>query len=80
MTEQEIYSKLEDVFHEVLEDDDIRLEASTVADDIEDWDSLAQIELVAGIEAEFNIKLSMCEIEGLANVGAMVDVIATKVA
>lgn len=40
MSEQEIYERLNEVFRNVFDDDDIEVEAGTTADDIEDWDSL----------------------------------------
>ena len=45
MSEQEIYDRLNEVFRNVFDDDDIEVEAGTTADDIEDWDSLEHINL-----------------------------------
>ena len=43
MSEQEIYERLNEVFRNVFDDDEIEVEAGTTADDIEDWDSLEHI-------------------------------------
>ena len=47
MSEQEIYERLNEVFRNVFDDDDIEVEAGTTADDIEDWDSLEHINLIS---------------------------------
>ena len=42
---------------------------STCADDIEDWDSLEQINLLTAIEKKFNIKFKLADVRGLKDVG-----------
>lgn len=78
MTEKEIYQKLDEVFQEVFDDDAIHVSPTTVADDIEDWDSLAQIELVLAIEKCFGMQFDMREVTGMANVGEMVAIIQER--
>ena len=51
MSEKEIYSRLEEVFSDVF-DEDISLTAATTADDIEDWDSIEHINLIGAVEDE----------------------------
>ena len=45
------------------------------ADDIEDWDSLEQINLLTAMEKQFGVKFKLDDVRGLANVGDMVDLI-----
>lgn len=75
MTREEVYERLNEVFREVFDDEEIVVCDTTTSDDIEDWDSLEHINLIAAVEHEFDIKLSMAQIVGLKNVGEMVDVI-----
>lgn len=79
MTVEEIYERLNGVFREVFDDDDIEVNASTTADDIEDWDSLEHINLVNAVESEFGIKFTMAQLQGFKNVGEMVDIIVSLV-
>lgn len=79
MTKEEIYEKLNEVFREVFDDDDIVVSASTTADDIEDWDSLEHINLVNAVESEFGIKFTMAQVQGFKNVGEMVEIIVSLV-
>ena len=56
-----------------------RLPASTCADDIEDWDSLEQINLLTAIEKKFNIKFKLADVRGLKDVGDLLDLVARMV-
>lgn len=76
MSRTEIYEKLTAVFQDVFDDDGIKLMDSTTAADIEDWDSLTHIMLLSAVEDEFDIKFDMKAVQGLKDVGAMVDLIA----
>lgn len=78
MTREEVFEKINEVFRDVFEDDDITVVDETTADDIEDWDSLEHINLVNAIEQEFGIKFTMGEIVSMKNVGEMADLIIGK--
>ncbi len=73
MTREEIYGKLNEVFQDVFDDEDITVNDSTVASDIDGWDSLEHINLIVAVERCFGIKFTMGETTGLKNVGEMVD-------
>ena len=74
----DIYERLNGVFREFFDDDEIELEPDTTADDIEDWDSLNHITLMAAVEDEFGIRFTMGEVSGMKNVGEMVEIIKRK--
>ena len=78
MTREYVYEKMNEIFRNVFDDDSIELEDETNADDIEDWDSLEQINLIVAIENEFEMMFDMAEVANLANVGEMVDLILSK--
>lgn len=78
MKREEIFEKLNKIFEEEFEEEDICLNDQTTAEDIEDWDSLAQINLVVKIESVFKVKFKMQEIYSWENVGQMVDMIVEK--
>lgn len=78
MTREEVFEKLNEVFRDVFEDDDITVNDSTTADDIDGWDSLEHINLMNAIEQEFDIKFTMGQIVSMKNVGEMVDIIISK--
>lgn len=78
MERTEILSKVQDIFRDVLDDEDIELVDNTTAEDIEDWDSLSHIQLIKEIEKLFSIRFTSREILSWNNVGEMIDCIASK--
>ena len=78
MTRAEIFSKLNEVFRDVFDDEDITVTDTSSAKDIEDWDSLSHINLVVAVEKEFGIKFSMGETQKMKNVGEMADIILER--
>lgn len=75
MTRTEILEKVNEVFHDVFDDETIVVVESTTADDVEDWDSLTHITLISEIESEFGFKFAMKDVLGMKNVGEMLDII-----
>ena len=47
----------------------------TCADDIEDWDSLEQINLLTAMEKKFGLKFRLDDVRDLKNVGDLLDLI-----
>lgn len=78
MERETIYNKLNEIFADVLDLDEVQLTDDTTADDIEEWDSLSHIQLVVAVEKAFGIKFTALEIMRWKNVGAMVDSILSK--
>lgn len=78
MNKSEIYEKLTGIFRENFDDDSIVLKPETTADDIEDWDSLEQINLIGRIESKFGIAFDIKETLTLENVGDMAELIESK--
>lgn len=74
----EIFDRLNKVFRDFFDDEEIELEEETTAEDIDDWDSLNHITLMAAVEDEFGIRLSMGEVSGLKNVGELAQAIEKK--
>lgn len=70
--------EFEELFREVLENEDITLTQETTAQDIEEWDSINHIYLVVEIEKHFAIKFSSSEILQWKNVGEMIDSVIAK--
>ncbi len=79
MEREEVFKTLNGVFRDVFDDESITVGENTTADDIEDWDSLEHINLMAAVESEFGIKFSMGQIMTMKNVGEMVDIILQKI-
>ncbi len=80
MTREEVFEKVNEIFRDNFDDESITVNEETTADDIEDWDSLEHINLIAAIENVFGMKFTMGEVVSMKNVGEMVDIILSRTA
>jgi acyl carrier protein len=78
MSREEVFSKLNEVFVSVFDDDNLRLTESMTAADYEPWDSLSHIRLIVSVEEAFRIRFASSEVAALRNVGDLVDSIERK--
>jgi len=79
VSKKEILKKVQKIFIDVLEDENIILSYNTTSNDIEDWDSLNHIVLIVEIEKEFNFKFELKEIQSFKNIGELCDNILVKI-
>lgn len=79
MERNEILKQINEIFKDTLDNEEVVIEETTTANDVEDWDSLTHIMLVVAVEKNFKIKFGSKEILSWKNVGEMMDAIETKV-
>ena len=80
MEREEIFSKLKEIFEDVLDlEGRVDLRDETNSDDIEEWDSLSHIQLIVAIEKAFKVKFTAGELLQWKNVGEMVTCIESKI-
>ncbi len=79
MDDAQIYARMEDIFHEVFDDDAIQVSPALSAKDVDGWDSLTHIRLILTIQKAFKVKFSTSEIGKLENVGDLVELIKARV-
>jgi acyl carrier protein len=75
---EEIKTKLNSIFADVFKDKSIRIFNDMTTNDVERWDSLSHLTLIATIENEFNIKFKLKELIAMKNVGDLINGIQTK--
>jgi len=78
MNKDEILKKVNDIFIDILDNEDLVLTYATTANDVDDWDSLNNIQLMVAIEKQFKIRFTLQEVESWENVGEMIDSIVSK--
>lgn len=64
--------KIQPIFRDIFDDEELVVTEETTAADVEDWDSFAQVQIVLGIESMFGIKFSTDEVTAFKNVGDVV--------
>jgi acyl carrier protein len=67
--------KVQVIFREVFEDDNLMIIPEMTARDVEKWDSFNHINLIVALEEAFNIRFSSDEIGTMANVGDLFKVL-----
>ena len=79
MNRNDIIKRLNDVFRDVFDDSSIVVTDKTTSADIEDWDSIEHINLIAAVEDAFGMRFQMREVSGMKNVGEMVQIIKSRI-
>ncbi|NJN28653.1 MAG: acyl carrier protein [Cyclobacteriaceae bacterium] len=71
MKTEQILERLNEIFIDTLENDDIELTPETTAKDIPEWDSLSNVALLVAIEKKFKIQFNLSDVLKLKNVGEL---------
>ena len=79
MERNEITEKLNAIFREVFNDQNIVVNDEMTAEDVETWDSLTNMLMISSVEKTFGIKIKLREINKLETVGNLIDLISSKV-
>jgi acyl carrier protein len=78
ITPDAILAELQPLFRDILDIPTLTLTPTMTAKDVDEWDSLNHMRLVAAIEQHFGVRLSSAEVEALTNVGDMAALVARK--
>lgn len=76
--QQDIILRLNNIFRQVFEDNSIEVTSTMTANDVEKWDSLSHLTMIAAVEKEFGIKFKLKELVSMKNVGDLMMAIASK--
>ncbi len=72
MERNEILAKLQEIFREELDNDNLVINEQSSAQNVDGWDSLSHIQLISAIEDEFDISFTSKEIMNWKNVDEMI--------
>lgn len=78
MEQSDILDRLIPILEDTFPDSGQDITLATTQDEIEDWDSLAQVRLLLAIEAAFAFRFDLEEMENIAGVADLVNVILRK--
>ena len=79
MERTEITAKLEGIFKQVFNHEDISINDEMTANDVDQWDSLSHMLLISTVESEFNVKFKLRDLNKMKNVGDMINIIQSKI-
>lgn len=72
MNKNEIIEKLNEIFQDVMDNEDIQVSETTTMEDVDEWDSLSHVQLCIAIKREFGYKASALEMQQWKSVGAII--------
>jgi len=75
----ELQDRLNEIFCEVFDDDEIKITPDMTANDVDGWDSLSHVNLIVAIESKFKINFSHKELLTFKNVGDLLNSIRSKI-
>lgn len=78
MSHDEILEQINEIFIDVIDNEDVKLKDETRAGDVDGWDSLTHIQLVVAMEKHFKIRFTAKEIQSWKNVGELIQSIQSK--
>jgi acyl carrier protein len=76
----DLLSQIQEIFRDIFDDPSLIITRDSNASTVEDWDSLAHVNLVTAIEKKYRIRFALGELQELKNVGDMIDLIQDKLA
>jgi acyl carrier protein len=71
-------ARLNEIFQETFQDDEIEVTPQSTSADIAGWDSLMHVSLMMNVESQFNVRFSSTEVAVLKSVGELLDLIHSK--
>ncbi len=75
-----LLARLNQVFQQVFDDDELQVEPETSAKDIDGWDSVMHVTLIVNVEKAFGVKFSSSEVAALRDVGDLLHLIEARTA
>ena len=71
--------KLNEIFCQVFDEDDLQISPEMTANDVDGWDSLSHINLIVAVENAFKIRFNQKELLTFKNIGALLASIESKI-
>jgi acyl carrier protein len=72
----ELIGRLQAIFREELDLPNLQISPQTTPDDVDGWDSLATIRIVAAVEREFDREFEAAQIENISSVSDLISMLA----
>ncbi|KAI4448787.1 hypothetical protein C823_003314 [Eubacterium plexicaudatum ASF492] len=79
MNREDVLKKIDGICKDVFDDETLIVTEQTSPEDIEDWDSLTNIQLICDVENVFGIKFTMEEVQKFTDIGELVEIILKKI-
>lgn len=74
----ELLDRLNEIFCEVFDDDEIKITPEMTANDVDGWDSLSHVNLIVAVEGKLGIRFTQKELLTFKNVHDLLSCIEIK--
>lgn len=78
MQQEIIFKRIQEIIRCILKNDSIILSNETTSNDVDGWDSLTHMLIIAEIEKQLNVRINFRELMKISNVGELVQTIEKK--
>ncbi len=75
MDKKDALERLEEIFRDLLDDEEFVLAEDLAKDDIAEWDSLFHVTLIATISDEFNMEFTTDDMLAATSIPAVLDIL-----
>ena len=72
---ENVFEKVADILRDILDAPELMVTEDMAMEDVEDWDSVAQMTIMSALESEFKIELSLDKIVAMTSVRSIVDAV-----
>ena len=79
MERSELIDRLTNIFRATFDEGSLILTDELTANDVDNWDSLTHMILISKIEKELDIKFKLKELNKMKNIGALIEIITSKI-
>ena len=79
MNKEEIKIKVQDIVQDVFQSPSLEINPEMTANDVDKWDSLTHLTMIAKVEETFGFRFKLKEMVKMKNVGDMLDIINEKI-
>lgn len=79
-TMENIESKIQDIFRKVFDDNQLIINETMTANDVDKWDSLSHLTMISEVETTFGIRFKLKELIKMKNVGDLLALVKEKTA
>jgi len=78
MSKMNVFETMQQIYRDIFDDEELQITREMTNIDIEEWDSLTHINIIASCESAFKIKFDIEEIVSIRNIGDIIDIVEKK--
>jgi acyl carrier protein len=78
VTPTEVIARIEPIMRDLFDEYDGPVTANLTAKDVEQWDSLANVQLLVMVEKAFGVKFASSDMGAIKDLGALAELVVAK--